>query len=140
MRAVAILFAVLLAVAGCSQPSQAPEQGEKEDVEQAADEQSKAASSPATERMPQASAVLGQNLPGGTFDLRVLDHYETERYYYPTDPSLDMTQEYFSEAGKFVVVNYTMTNTSSGTISPTPIASSRLGATTASRCTNCRRP
>lgn len=38
MRAIAVLFAVLLAVASCSQPSQAPEQGEKEDVEQAVEE------------------------------------------------------------------------------------------------------
>jgi hypothetical protein len=38
MRAVAVLFAVLLAIAGCSQPSQAPEQGEKEDVARAVEE------------------------------------------------------------------------------------------------------
>jgi hypothetical protein len=38
MRAVAVLFGVLLAMAGCSQTSSAPEQGEKEDVEQAVEE------------------------------------------------------------------------------------------------------
>ena len=123
MRTMAVLFMVLLAVAGCSQASQAPEQGEKEDVERATGSEPTEQSSAATEGMPQASALTGQNLSGSSFDLRVLDHFETERYYYPTDPSLDMTQEYFSEAGKFVVVNYTVTNTSSGTISPTPIAS-----------------
>ena len=38
MRAVVLLFVVLLVLVGCSQPSQVPEQGEKEDVEQAVEE------------------------------------------------------------------------------------------------------
>ena len=38
MRAAVILFMVLLTMAGCSQPSQAPEQGEKEDVERATED------------------------------------------------------------------------------------------------------
>jgi len=38
MRVVAVLFTVLLAMTGCSQSSPAPEQGEKEDVERAAED------------------------------------------------------------------------------------------------------
>jgi hypothetical protein len=57
-----------------------------------------------------------------SFDLRVLDYFVTDHYYYLADPYFDEVQDYFSQAGKFVVVNYSLTNTSPQTITPTPMA------------------
>ncbi len=65
--------------------------------------------------MPIAGGV-GEAIEGDSYDLRVLDYFVADRYYYVNDPFLDDVQDYYSEAGRFVVVNYSVTNTSSGTI------------------------
>jgi hypothetical protein len=67
------------------------------------------------------AGVIGQNVETESFDFRVLDYFITGHYFYLTDPFLSETQDYFSQAGKFVVVNYSVTNTSPETIGPTPI-------------------
>ena len=93
-------------------------------VEQAAEreeETSKLPSSPeaTTERavgnMPIAG-VIGESVEGSSFDFRVLDYFTTDRYYY--NGGLYEEEEAISQLGKFVVVNYSLTNTSAGTISP----------------------
>ena len=68
------------------------------------------------------AGTIGENIEAGSFDLRVLDYFVTDHYYYMTDPSLDEIQDYFSQAGRFVVVNYSVTNTSPQTIRPAPMA------------------
>ena len=105
-------FTVLYGCYGCGQASAPIEKQErKEGVEQVAE----------GEHPPIAGAV-GENVRTSSFDLRVLDSFVTDHYYYLTDPSLDEIQDYFSQAGKFVVVNYSVTNTSPQTIRPAPMA------------------
>lgn len=37
--------------------------------------------------MPQASGTMGENIPADTFDFRVLDYVQADRFYYPSDPA-----------------------------------------------------
>lgn len=57
-------------------------------------------------------AVIGENVEGPQFDFRVLDVFVTDHYFYNDDPSIDFVVDAYSQAGKFVVANYSMTNTS----------------------------
>jgi hypothetical protein len=52
---------------------------------------------------PAATAIVRENVEAGSFDLRVLDCFVTDHYYYTTDPYFDDVQDAFSQAGKFVV-------------------------------------
>jgi hypothetical protein len=68
------------------------------------------------------SGVVGESVQTPSFDYRILDVFTTDQYYYIEDPSVPLEQEAFSEAGKFVVLTYSMTNTS-----PQPVTAN-LGA------------
>jgi hypothetical protein len=84
------------------------------------------------------AGIVGEKVKGSSFDLRVLDYFSADHYYYAIDrnvemrctrgvchwteapPYIDIAEEATSQAGrKFVVVNYSVTNTSSKTVEPT---------------------
>ena len=68
--------------------------------------------------------IVGENVEGSSFDLRVLDYFTAEQYYYVIGRVGSMAEyvvfeeDAISQAGKFVVVNYSVTNTSPFTIEP----------------------
>src|SRR5215207_5537863 len=68
--------------------------------------------------------IVGENVEGSSFDLRVLDYFTAEQYYYvigrvePAAEYVVFEEDAISQAGKFVVVNYSVTNTSPFTIEP----------------------
>jgi hypothetical protein len=68
--------------------------------------------------------IVGEKVEGSSFDLRVLDYFTADQYYYvirtPFRGRLEVVfeEDAISQAGKFVVVNYSLTNTSSQTIEP----------------------
>ena len=68
--------------------------------------------------------IVGENVEGSSFDLRVLDYFTAEHYYYvirrvePMAQWVVFEEDAISQAGKFVVVNYSVTNTSPFTIEP----------------------
>ena len=68
--------------------------------------------------------IVGENVEGSSFDLRVLDYFTAEQYYYVITRGDSMAvyvvfeEDAISQAGKFVVVNYSVTNTSPLTIEP----------------------
>jgi len=64
------------------------------------------------------SGVMGENIETSSFDYRILDYFVTDNYYYLEDAYLDIAQDAFSKAGKFVVVNYSVTNTSPQNVEP----------------------
>jgi hypothetical protein len=116
-------FAVLY---GCGQASSPVEQQEKQEgaepVAQGEQGQSKSASPEPTTvqavgNVPVAG-VIGDSVEAGSFDLRVLDYFTTDHYYYAVDLYFDDAQDVISQAGKFVVVNYSVTNTSPQTVGP----------------------
>lgn len=65
--------------------------------------------------MPIAGAI-GESVETPQFDYRVLDYFVADTYYYMEDPSIDEYQDRYSEVGKFVVVNYSVRNTSPQTV------------------------
>src|SRR5215217_5664617 len=121
-----LVFAVLVTLYGCGQVSSPPEQPEKEQnaeqpktvTPEGADQQD--TTQQVVGNMPIAG-IVGENVDAGSYDFRILDYFVTDHYYYLTDPYIDEVQDYYSQAGKFVVVNYSVTNTSPQTISPNPI-------------------
>lgn len=127
---VLMVLAVFASLYGCGQAGQAPTESEKEGgVEPKTVTPSGSgeggnqgeATLQAAGNMPIAGTI-GENVEAPSFDLRVLDYFVSDRFYYLTDPYFDQTQEdYVSEVGKFVVVNYSVTNTSAETIEPSPI-------------------
>src|SRR5215216_3907613 len=91
-RVVPVVLVSLLVVVGCGQPDSRVEQQEKkEGVEQG--------------NIP-ISGVIGDNIETPAFDYRILDVFTTDHYYYLENPSVPFEQDAFSQAGKFVVVNY----------------------------------
>jgi hypothetical protein len=68
--------------------------------------------------------IVGEKVEGSSFDLRVLDYFTAEQYYYVIRRLGSMAEyvvfeeDAISQAGKFVVVNYSVTNTSPFTIEP----------------------
>ncbi len=101
---------------GCGQASSPVERQEKrEGVEQA---QGPTATGGAT--TPPASGavgnipisgIMGEAIETPSFEYRILDIYETDNYYYLENPSIDMQSSAISQAGKLVVLTYSMTNT-----------------------------
>jgi hypothetical protein len=71
-----------------------------------------------------SAQIVGENVERSSFDLRVLDYFTTEQYYYvirrvePMAEYVVFEEDAISQAGKFVVVNYSVTNTSPFTIEP----------------------
>jgi hypothetical protein len=68
--------------------------------------------------MPIAAGVVGESVEGSSFDFRILDYFVTDHYFYLEDPRIEEAREAFPRAGKFVVVNYSVTNTGPQTIRP----------------------
>jgi hypothetical protein len=68
--------------------------------------------------------IVGEKVERSSFDLRVLDYFTAEQYYYvirrvePMAEYVVFEEDAISQAGKFVVVNYSVTNTSPFTIEP----------------------
>ncbi len=60
--------------------------------------------------------MIGENVSTPQFDFRILDIFVTDHYFYNDDPSIDFVVDAYSQAGKFVVMNYSMTNTSPETV------------------------
>ena len=111
---VLVVFAVLC---GCDQASSPVERQEKQGgVEQAARE----GLGPGKEQASNdaISAIVGESVSTRSFDYRLLDYFVTEHYYYLENPSTNEVREAYPQAGKFVVVNYSVTNTSPQTVRP----------------------
>lgn len=120
---VLVAFAVLY---GCGQASSPVERQEKQGGVEQAQGQKKPkggeATGPDTMGNIPISGVIGENVETPSFDYRILDVFTTDHYYYLEDPSVPFERDAFSEAGKFVVLTYSMTNTS-----PQPVTAN-LGA------------
>jgi hypothetical protein len=71
-----------------------------------------------TTQDPTVFKVVGQSVKTPSYNFRILDYFVTDRYYYRSDPSKDETQEAYPTYGKFVVVTYSVTNTSPETVIP----------------------
>ena len=68
------------------------------------------------------AGIVGENVKSGSFDFCVLDYFVAGRYYYLADPTFDSMQEdYSSQLGKLVAVNYAVINTSPQTIRTNPV-------------------
>jgi hypothetical protein len=64
------------------------------------------------------SGGIGDAVDADTFEFRVLDLFETDNYYYLENPSVPLEQDVVSQAGRFVVVNYSVRNTGGAPIEP----------------------
>jgi hypothetical protein len=127
---VLFVLAAFVVLYGCGQASSPVEQQEQgEGVEQAAEGEEEQPETVTPQPVPEPTTeqavgnipiagVIGENVEAGSFDLRVLDYFVTDHYYYVTDPYFEDFQDAFSQAGKFVVVNYSVTNTSPQTVGP----------------------
>ncbi len=58
------------------------------------------------------SGIVGEAVETDSFEYRVLDQLATDRYFYKVDPFIDTVVEGYSQAGRFLVVTYSVTNTS----------------------------
>jgi hypothetical protein len=116
---VLVVFAVLY---GCGQTSSLMEKQEKQaGVEQAARGELGPGKEQGTREVvgnKAISAIVGESVKTRSFDYRLLDYFVTNHYYYLENPSIDDAMEGYSQAGKFVVVNYSVTNTSPHTVRP----------------------
>jgi len=105
---------------GCGQSTPAPQESEKEGgVKPKTGEPSGGGQQETTQQAAgniPLDGVIGESIETPQFDYRVLDVYATDHYYYLDDPSIDFVVDTFSQAGKFVVVNYSATNTSPETV------------------------
>jgi len=113
-----VVGAVLMVLYGCGQSSTAPEQGEKEGGQKTSIEHAPKKEEPKNEegeKIP-IDGAMGENIESPQFDYRTLDIYTTDEYYYMDDPSLDTYTDSYSQVGKFIVVSYSGTNTSSKTV------------------------
>jgi hypothetical protein len=131
MRRWALLAMTVLALTSfaCGQASSPVErQEQQEGVEQAQEEKPENVRPSGAEdaettaqkvvgNMPVAGAV-GENVETPQFDYRILDVFTTNHYYYLDNPTIDDAMEGYSQAGEFVVVNYSVTNTSPQTLRP----------------------
>ena len=112
---VLVVFAVLC---GCDQASSPVEKQERRGgVEQAAGGEPEKATREAAGNEA-ASAIVGEGVRTPSFDYRFLDYFVTDHYYYLEDPVKDDVMEGYSRAGKFVVVTYSVANTSARTLRP----------------------
>jgi hypothetical protein len=114
---VIVVFAVLY---GCGQERSPVERQERrEGVEQAArGGPGKEQTTGEVAGSEAASTVVGEGVRTPSFDYRLLDYSVTDHYYYLEDPSVDDVMEGSPRAGEFVVVTYSVTNTSARTLRP----------------------
>ena len=133
---VLLVAAIWIAFYGCGQPSPPPEEPEKEggvDLKAvtpsgASDGEGQGETALRAVGNVPISGSIGENVGGGSFDVRVLDYFVSYECYYPTHPYPDEVQHQYSEAGKFVVVSYSVTNTGAEGIRPTPIGTLHAAA------------
>jgi hypothetical protein len=131
-----LVMAVLIVLYGCGQSSPAPQGPEKEGgVEPktvtpsgASGEERRGEPTPQVQGDIPIARTIGESVEASSFDLRILDYFVSDSFYYLADPYFGQPQAYVSEAGKFVVVNYSVTNTSAETIRPTPMGRLHAGA------------
>jgi hypothetical protein len=131
-----LVMAVLMVLYGCGQSSPAPRGPEKEGgVEPktvtpsgASGEERRGEPTPQVEGDIPIAGTIGESVEASSFDLRVLDYFVSDSFYYLADPGFGQPQAYVSEAGKFVVVDYSVTNTSAETIRPSPMGRLHAGA------------
>jgi hypothetical protein len=143
-RTLLVLVSFALIMYGCEQPSSPVEQQEKQagmeeaKPNEATPPQPTEVAQPVVGNIPIAG-IVGEKVEGSSFDLRVLDYFTADHYYYVIDrnietrcnpdpynchvaeepPYIDKAEEATSQEGKFVVVNYSVANTSPKTIEPT---------------------
>jgi hypothetical protein len=141
-RALLVLVTFCALIYGCDQVSSPVEQQDKQaGVEEAKPKeatppQPTEVAQPVVGNIPIAG-IVGEKVEGSSFDLRVLDYFSADHYYYVIDrnietrcnpdpynpdphnchvaedpPYIDKAEEASSQEGKFVVVNYSVTNTS----------------------------
>ena len=125
-----LVMSALMFLYGCGQSGPAPQESEKEGGVEPPKTVTPSGSGERQNRgettlraagnMPIAGTI-GENVESGSFDVRVLDYFVSYKYYYPTHPYPEEVQHQYSEAGKFVVVSYSVTNTGAERIQPTPI-------------------
>lgn len=132
-RARVLLVMVVLAVLyGCSQTSSPVEKQERQGgVEQAAQGELGPGKEEATREVvgnKAISGIVGESVSARSFDYRLLDYFVTDHYYYLENPSMDDAMEGLPHAGKFVVVNYSVTNTSPQNVRPNLSAMLYTGA------------
>ena len=111
---VLMVLAVFVVIYGCGRTSPPPEGAEKKgDAGQA--ETAKSSGAGQEGNIP-ISGVVGETVETPQFDYRILDVYSTDNYYYLENPSVPTEQEAFSQAGEFVVLTYSVTNTNPETV------------------------
>lgn len=64
------------------------------------------------------AGTVGEKVALPDFDYRTLDWFVTDHYYYEPDPYMGQAQDAYSTAGKFVVINYSVRNSSTQTVAP----------------------
>jgi hypothetical protein len=130
---VLLVLAALAVLHGCGQASSPAEKQEKQGGVEEAQPKTVTPSGGGQEETTQQVAgnipiagIVGESVETGTFDLRVLDYFVTNHYYYLSDPYLGDIQDAFPTAGQFFVVNYSVTNTGAETVGPNLIGALRL--------------
>ena len=122
MARVLLVLVVSAVFYGCGQASSPVEKQEKRGgVEQAAQgelgpDEEQATGEVASNKA--ISATVDDSIKTPSFDFHFLDYFVTDHYYYLENSSIDDAVEGYAQAGKFVVVNYSVTNTSPQTIRP----------------------
>ncbi len=117
--AACVLLVLVVFLYGCGQASSPVEKQERRGgVEQAAGGEPGKEQTPGEVGNEAASAIVGESVRTPSFDYRLLDYFATDHYYYLENPSRDDVMEGSSQAGKFVVVTYSVTNTSARTVRP----------------------
>ncbi len=117
---VLLVLVVFAALHGCNQASSPVEKQERRGgVEQAA------GGGPGKEQASRevagneaASAIVGEGVRTPSFDYRVLDYLVTDHYFYLENPAVDDVMEGHPRADEFIVVTYSVTNTSARTVRP----------------------
>jgi hypothetical protein len=116
---VLMVLAFLVALYGCGQSSPPPQESEKEGgVEPKTAKPTGAGQQETTQQATGNIAfdgVIGESIETPQFDYRTLDTFITDNYYYIEDPYLDMYTDAYSQVGKYIVISYSATNTSSET-------------------------
>ena len=116
MLTVLLVLSLLAVLCGCDQASSPVEKQERRGgVEQDAGGEPEQATS-------NEAAIVGEGVETPSADYRFLDYFATDHYYYLENPSKDDVVEGYSQAGKFVVVTYSVTNPSARTLRPDLVA------------------
>ena len=116
---VLLVLVLIAALCGCGQASSPVEKQERrEGIEQAAGGEPDPPGTREVAGDKAASAIVGEGVSTPSFDYRFLDYFATDHYYYLENPARRDVMEGSPQSGKFVVVTYSVTNTSPRTIRP----------------------